>query len=313
MPTATPAPMPCPVCRGEGARLFARARDVEYCTGTQVYRYFRCRQCRAVYLDRPPVDRLHEIYPPNYYSYARDQRKPILEAVKRRLDSRLLARVLRGIPGERLSVLDVGGGWGWLLSLVREVSPRVAETHEVDIDESARAEAEAAGHHFHCTPIEEFRAARPFDLILLLNLIEHVADPAAVLHAMRRLLTPGGLILLKTPNTDTLDRRLFRHRNWGGFHCPRHWVLFTREGLTRLAERCGLAVVDAKYTQGGTQWAMSILALLAERKLINISASRPMYGHPLAAPLFALGAAFDYLRLPFARTAQMFLTLKRAG
>ena len=35
---------------------------------------------------------------------------------------------------------------------------------------------------------------------------------------------------MKTPNVEGLDAKLLRHRNWGGYHAPRHWVLFTPEG-----------------------------------------------------------------------------------
>jgi 2-polyprenyl-3-methyl-5-hydroxy-6-metoxy-1,4-benzoquinol methylase len=305
--------MPCPICKGADVSLFAHARDMEYFTGDQTYTYLECRQCGAVYLDRPPVDRLHEIYPANYYSYAGGKQTGLLESVKQQLDARIFRKLLERIPGERLSVLDIGGGAGWLLSLVRGLTPRVAETHQVEITESARAAAEAEGHQFHCVRIEEFRTTQRFDLILMLNLIEHVADPRAVLQVLSELVTPGGLILIKTPNTDTLDRRLFQHNNWGGLHCPRHWVLFTMPGFARLAGECGLEVVEAKYTQGGSQWASSVMAYLAAKGWISLSADRPMSVHPLLAPMLAAGAAIDFVRMPFANTAQMFFTLRQAN
>jgi 2-polyprenyl-3-methyl-5-hydroxy-6-metoxy-1,4-benzoquinol methylase len=112
-----------------------------------------------------------------------------------------------------LAALDVGGGAGWLLSTLRKVSPRVKATHEIDINDGARSAAESAGHLFHCCRVEEFTASRSFDLILLLNVIEHVTDPAAILSAMRKLLSPGGLMLIKTPNVNTLDCRIFRNNN----------------------------------------------------------------------------------------------------
>ncbi len=301
----------CPVCHAHDVREFAQARDLEYFTSDEVYQYWECPACTAVFLQDTPIHRLHEVYPSTYYSYQPGGRVGLLERVKRWLDVRLFRRLLARLPGDKLNVLDVGGGSGWLLSLVRSASPRVAETHEVDIDESARAAAEAAGHHFHATPIEQFQSDQAFDLVLLLNLIEHVADPASVLRAVHDRLKPGGLAVIKTPNTDTWDRRLFQHRNWAGFHCPRHWVLFTLPGLKRLAEQCGFEVAQARYTQGGPQWAVSWMAWLWRRGLIEMSAERPASKHPLFAPLMALGAAIDFARLPFCRTAQMVFVLQR--
>lgn len=310
-PPAAGGSVPCPVCGAEDSEPYAVARDVEYGTSDEAFRYARCPSCDCVFLERPPIDRLAEIYPPTYYSFVARPGGSLVERVKERLDGRLFRRLLGRIPGERLAVLDVGGGRGWLLTLVRRLDPRVVETHEVDLDPAAGEAARAAGHVFHCTPVERFHSDRRFDLILLLNIVEHLADPAAALRRLAAQLRPGGLMLVKTPNTDTLDRRLFQHANWGGFHCPRHWVLFTGPGFVRLAERCGLACVSLRYTQGAPQWVPSLLGLLVTRGLLRVSPSTPMYRHPLFAPLAALMAAVDFVRLPFARTAQMFVVLRR--
>jgi SAM-dependent methyltransferase len=302
----------CPVCGGGECEPFAEVRDEEFFTSDELFCYRRCLSCEAVYLDPPPTERLAEIYPPNYYSFEGGPgSRTFVQAVKELLDVWNFKRLLAGIPGDALRVLDVGGGSGWLLGLVRRASPRVTETHALDVREDARQAAEAAGHVFHCTRVEEFSTDRRFDLILLLNVIEHVADPGAVLRSMREMLTADGCILVKTPNTDTLDRRIFQHRGWGGFHCPRHWVLFTMPGFQRLAEQCGLECATAAYTQAGPQWASSAIQALTRAGWLETSAERPVFSHPLFMGLAALGATFDFLRRPFAPTAQMFLTLRR--
>ena len=301
----------CPVCGGSQAEDFAQARDVEYYTSDKFYSYLRCRSCLSVYLPSPPADRLAEIYPSNYYSYepAR-QFTSLLERIKAYLDSRLFRKLLRLIPSDNLRVLDVGGGSGWLLSLIRGASPRVKSTHEVDFQERARSAAESAGHVYHCCRIEDFSSPESFDLILLLNLIEHVVDPANVLVAMRKLLSPQGLILIKTPNVDTLDCRLFRHNNWGGFHCPRHFVLFNRQSMIHLGQKCGLRVQQIIYTQGAPQWAASILGWFGLKGWVRISAERPLYKNRLYPFVCGLFAMFDLVRRPFMPTAQMFVVFR---
>lgn len=304
---------PCPVCSSADTRFLTRAWDSEYCTTRELFEYARCAACEVIFLDQPPIDRLAQIYPKNYYSLAGGGTDSLAKRVKNWLDGRLFRRILARTPGDRLAVLDVGGGSGWLLTLIRQQNPRVAETHEVDLDEAARAPAEAAGHTFHCTRVEEFHCDRQFDLILLLNIIEHVADPGLVLRTLASRLAPGGFMLVKTPNIDTLDRRLFQHRNWGGFHCPRHWVLFNQRSFLDLARRCGLACESVRYTQGAPQWTNSILGCLSAAGWVSVTAERPMHTHPLHGPLLALTAMFDFVRLPFMKTAQMFVLLRRAG
>jgi len=303
----------CPVCGSSVTTPFANARDVEYYTSDKIYLYLQCAQCKSVFLDKPPAGQLDKIYPSNYYSYAPSaQLTSLTERVKAILDARLFRKLLNKLPGGRLRILDVGGGSGWMLSILKRTSPRVAETHEIDINERARAEAEASGHVFHCARIEDFQSNDSFDLILLLNLIEHVADPTAILSRMQSLLSPGGLILIKTPNVDTLDCRIFRHNNWGGFHCPRHFVLFNRESLLGLGSRCGLQAAESSYTQGAPQWACSILGIMGLKGWLNISAERPLYSHPLYPIVCAVTAAFDLARSPFMQTAQMFVVFRRA-
>ena len=305
--------MDCPVCGSGAVERFATARDKEYFTTDEEYTYVRCTACTAVYVDSPPVDRLDVIYPPNYYSYADLESAPHLtDRVKEWLDARMMRKLLDRIPGDALRVLDVGGGTGWSLTHARRVCSRVVETHEVDMDASAAPFAEKAGHVYHCTPVEQFTSPVRFDLIMMLSVIEHVPDPGRVLARMSELLSDRGVLLVKTPNTATLDCRLFRHRNWGGYHCPRHFVLFTRDGLAELAGRCGLRVVDSHYTQGAPQWAVSVIGRLHDRGWIRLGPDRPAHEHPSYVPLTALFAAFDFVRAPFAPTAQMIMTFSRA-
>lgn len=284
----------CPVC-GEVGTPWAVVHDVEYRTSDESFDYFRCQACRVVFIDPAPIARLAEIYPSNYYAYAGDDGS-LVQRVKSALDRRHFKRLLSSVPGEKLAALDVGGGDGWLLSMLRDVDARVAVTQVVDLDPGAEALARERGHEYFCGPIEEYAGDQRFDVVLLLNLIEHVADPRLVLQRLRARLNPGGVILVKTPNVDSLDARLFRNRDWGGYHCPRHWVLFDRDNLVAVARDAGLTTRQINYTQGAPFWTVSVLAALARRRLVRISPERPMVDHPLFGPLNAVFAVFDLVR-----------------
>jgi len=128
---------------------------------------------------------------------------------------------------------------------------------------------------------------------------------------VRKLLSPNGVVLVKTPNYDALDARIFRHHSWAGFHCPRHWVLFTKPSFEALAGKAGLATRHFAYTQGAPFWAASVLMWLASKGLASVSQQRPVFSHPLFALLSAGFAGFDFMRRPFAKTSQMFFILGR--
>ncbi len=300
----------CLACGAGDLELWATARDVEYGSCEESFDYRHCRTCGALSIDPVPRTRLAEIYPPEYYSFAEAPRSwP--ERIKRRLDQRMLRAVCARIPGARLSVLDVGGGRGWMLDAARAADERVSRTQVVDIDPGAEAAARASGHGYFRGRIEDYPSDTRFDLVLMLNLIEHVEDPVAVLAKVGGLLAQGGRILVKTPNRDSLDARLFRHRSWGGYHCPRHWVLFDAPSFAAAARRAGLRIESLAYTQGAPFWAVSVLAALAGDARTAPAKRRPLFRHPLMPALLAAFAAFDFARRPFARTSQMFVHLIR--
>jgi SAM-dependent methyltransferase len=284
---------------------WAVAHDVEYATSPDAFTYVRCRACDAMSIADVPSKRLAEIYPDTYYSFS-EGRMSAAERVKQWLDRRMFKRLFAGLKGDSLAALDVGGGTGWLLAQAREVEQRLKHTAVVDIDPQAREGAERLGHSFHLGRVEQFNTKRKYDLILLLNLIEHVDDPVAVLRRMGSMLAPGGKILAKTPNHDSLDARLFRHSSWGGFHCPRHWVIFTPESFASAVDRAGLRLDRLEMTQGAPFWAVSALEWLSRRGLVRVGRDRPMCRHPLFGPLLGLFAAVDIARKPFSRTSQMF-------
>lgn len=297
----------CPVCN-QPASVWGTARDYEYYTTEDTYTYYHCPACDSIFIDPVPVDQLKKIYPANYYSFVSAKKNPVT-AIKEWLDRNMFRKLLRRLKQETLAVLDVGGGTGWLLNELKKTDARVRFTQVVDIDSAAKNIALKNGHAYFEGTIEQFNTTQQFDLILMLNLIEHVADPLAVLQKARTLLAPGGFILIKTPNTVSLDARLFRNTYWGGLHCPRHWIIFSEKSFRMIAANAGLRIQHLRYTQGAPFWAFSIIAALTRKKLILTSATTPVIFHPLFAPISAMFALMDFLRIPFAKTSQMFIRL----
>lgn len=300
----------CLACGSDNFQEWSRCRDIEYYTTDDVFTFYKCLDCDVLFIDPVPLDRLSEIYPSNYYSFAA-QKPSLINNVKKRLDSSRFRRIFQQIDQPELNILDIGGGAGWQLNALREIDSRVRFTQVVDIDPKAEQLARENNHEYFCGTIENFTTGKKFHLILLLNLIEHVADPTAVLQKVGTLLADGGVALLQTPNYDSLDERLFRKRNWGGYHCPRHWVLFTQDSFIKTVERAGLRVKSFAYTQGAPFWAVSMLGLLKDNNLAQVSTDSPAFRNPLFGILSALFAGFDFARSPFSKTSQMFITLEK--
>lgn len=303
----------CRLCASTRVETHAHARDEEYFTSDDVFRYYRCPACDVVFIDPIPSNRLGVIYPSNYYSFDPKVIGSPVFRVKDALDRRFFKKLLETVSGDNLAALDVGGGAGWMLDNLRRADARVDHTCVVDLDAEAGDEARRRGHEYHRMRFEEFDSERRFHVIILFNIVEHVADPKAVLARVRQLLHPEGLAVVKTPNTDSLDARLFRHRNWGGFHCPRHWVLFNKASFSSLVEDSGLAVRTAEFTQGAPFWTTSVMYALRRTGLIHASSAKPIPQHPLYQLLNAAFAAFDLVRGVFFPTSQMFFVVERSS
>ncbi|MEP2627437.1 MAG: class I SAM-dependent methyltransferase [Rhizobiaceae bacterium] len=290
--------------------MFTEAEDIEYKAVEGTFSFYQCLECDSVSVSPVLSNRLEDIYPSDYYSFE-DQGGGILQTVKQAMDRRAFSRLTARIPGDDLTALDVGGGTGFLLKQLQKADSRVSKGTIVDINAKAESAAVASGFDFFLGGIEQFDSEKRFDVILMVNLIEHVADPGAVLKQAANLLTPNGQILIKTPNYKSLDERIFHRHSWGGYHCPRHFVLFTKESFSNIVSRCGLRVVRASYTQGAPFWSVSVIAWLQKIGVLKRT-QKPLYQHFLNAPLMGVFAVFDFLRLPFSKTSQMtFILAKR--
>jgi 2-polyprenyl-3-methyl-5-hydroxy-6-metoxy-1,4-benzoquinol methylase len=303
----------CIACGSVKSTPWGVATDAEYRTTDDEFRYLKCETCGVLFISPVPSDRLAEIYPKNYYSFVASKAS-LVQSIKAKLDARVFRKMLSDVPGSSLSALDVGGGSGSQLDALKAASDgRITRTVIVDLDDHAATLAREKGHEYFCGRIETFESESRFDVAMLLNLIEHVDDPGRVLRKLAGMLNPHGMLLVKTPNWDALDARIFRNANWAGYHCPRHWVLFTKESFSALAKDSGFEVAEFSFTQGAPFWSASLLHWLSKRGLAKITRERPVPYHPLFGVLNAMFAALDFMRMPFARTSQMFFVLRPAA
>lgn len=151
------------------------------------------------------------------------------------------------------SLLDVGCATGSFLSVALAKGWRCSG---VEVSAFAAAQArQRTGCQIFCGKLEEAPfAAGSFDAITMWDLLEHLPDPLQGLETARRLLKPGGLLLVNTPNENSLLRRVARllYRGSGGsikapvnrLYHRYHLYYFAAQTLGVLFRRAGFAVVD---------------------------------------------------------------------
>lgn len=162
----------------------------------------------------------------------------------------LAERRLRSDADVPMKVLDFGMGWGAWCTMARAFGCDVYG-HESSPERIAHAKEQAIPV-LGWDEIEEHR----FDLINSEQVLEHVADPHAILEHLVAALAPGGMIKLSVPDGSDAKKRL-AIGNWSAMDGPenllvltplQHVNCFTRRALVTLAARSGLR--PAKLTLG---------------------------------------------------------------
>jgi 2-polyprenyl-3-methyl-5-hydroxy-6-metoxy-1,4-benzoquinol methylase len=237
----------CPMCGAPG-QLFVEA------FGDALH---RCSACALIYLfpfpSQTDMIRRHqtEAYAAHPYFAAGGDAAATLDGFA--LHRRFLAMLERHLPaGSR--VLDVGAGTGEFVELASakfqmsavEPSPFLA----------ARIRQRAAACDVFEGAFEDLVPAAPFDAVLLMDIIEHSADPRLLLRQAAAVLKPGGLLFVCTVDSRALLYRLgpltwraarvsaaaryVLHR----IFCQQHNWYFNRRVLGQVVRDAGFTVLD---------------------------------------------------------------------
>jgi 2-polyprenyl-3-methyl-5-hydroxy-6-metoxy-1,4-benzoquinol methylase len=275
----------CPLC-GSDRRVLAYAdlRDWFFECAPGAWSLYECQDCGSAYLDpRPNAATIGRAYR-SYYTHAANPgpvsqtrrvwhrlRADYLKAAFGAADAaalwpgRWLVRMFPGwrqgidatfgrnlprIDSQSSGLLDIGCGNGHFLEFARSAGWKVKG---IDFDPAAVQIARSKGLDVQEGSVSLLEGESSlYDCITLSHVLEHVHDPLDLLRSCHRLLKPGGVLWLETPNMNSAGRNAFG-AYWRGLEAPRHLTLFSRQCLLDCLAALGFRDIQDRFSSFSTE------------------------------------------------------------
>ena len=214
--------------------------------------------------------------------------------------------------------LDVGGGNGYFCCVARGLWPG-ATFDGLDLSQGIK-EAEKSGWVDHGYqgqfPDIALSLAGAYDVISMIQYLEHTIAPEKELCAAHTALTDGGTLIVEVPNPDFWPRHLLG-RYWFQWLQPQHLHFFSIPNMEKLLRRCGFEPLawHTGESHGPIDFVTAALFILRDWAPPAHYPWRPkqswLYGvwrftlFTLGSPLVIAGFLTDMLLLPWARLLGM--------
>lgn len=241
----------------------------------------RCMECGLVYLsDRPAENTLTEMYSKSYYEDGNVGYKGYIRIFEKyhgtfmEIFARRHQDLLHRARGKRL--LEIGCAYGFLLDYLREREWEVTGVEVSPLSSAfARNELNLNVHtgSLESADLEE----HSYDVVLLLDVLEHLHRPFDILHRIKNLLSPEGILVVQCPwelyHWEEIAEALLKGMKPGTIEpdsVPAHLYFFQPRTLEAVLRKGGFRII-AK--QSGNYGSI--------RRLVNppaISMSNPFKG-----------------------------------
>jgi 2-polyprenyl-3-methyl-5-hydroxy-6-metoxy-1,4-benzoquinol methylase len=211
----------CLACERDQSRLLGRKNQFDL---------WQCLHCGAIFTHTQIDDSaLNDIY--NHYYDGAGFEMPTVVAQS-------LERVVLSFERFRVTgrILDIGYGEGGLLQIAEKFNWQCFGT---EISPGALAYGKESGWIVADQAEDDPRfMPQGFDVVTMIELLEHVPNPQQVLQSAARWLRPGGLLYLTTPNAESLNQRLLGLK-WSVIAPPEHIALWTPKGMRHALAKAG--------------------------------------------------------------------------
>jgi len=239
----------CIVCGSEKFESLYQLRDYRLEDDNNYYYYRKCKSCGLIFQD--PVLSFESL------STHYNEKQIYNEKITRRGMRNFLQEyglkkrakvVLKYKPAGKL--LDIGCGSGNFIRYISDKTEFQVFGNEIN-KENVNTLKRKYGLDVRIGNINEIDFPdKHFDVITLWDVIEHVENPNQILVEIKRILKPDGILVIRVPNGDSLDSKIFS-KYWAGLDAPRHLYIFSISCITKLLENNSFTIKSKRTDIGG--------------------------------------------------------------
>lgn len=194
------------------------------------------------------------------------------------------------------SLLEIGCAYGFFL----DEAKNTFQVGGIELCEDAVANCNARGYKdVHHGELSKQALARfpEADVVVMMDVIEHISDPVGALEAVVGKLKPGGLLLITTGDFSSLSARI-SGCHWRLMTPPQHLWFFTPRSLNALSDRLGLELIHHDYPWKKVPFGLILHQLC---RYIPIHISIPNWANRIGIPV----NLFDAMRLVFRKRSKV--------
>ena len=245
---------------------------IEFFKKTKNRKLLYCPDCRIIHVEKIKKKRLipENKFFEEYLSFEKYFNSYFKNCLK------IISRYKKG-----KKLLDVGCGAGMFLNQAKAKGWSVTG---VEPSRKPSFFAKSRGFSIYNSIIEKAKIKpKSFDAITLFQLVEHLENPINVLKKLRSLLKKDGLLMLTTPNRNSLMGHLLG-KKWFGYYNYEHLFMFDKDSLKFALEKAGFKVIKIYEDDGKSLTPSWVLTRLSDyyynhktfiKGLLNVS--RPMW------------------------------------
>lgn len=207
----------------------------------------RCQKCGLLFTEDYAADRSH-LYDGSYWLWDAEsgEEEKLIREAKKTAFALQLGNLKKHIEPEGRKILDVGTGFGYLLEVASEMG---FDCRGLDISEKA---VEISSKKFPAkitkgNLISANYDSEYFDVVLMVDVLEHIANPHKIISEAQRILKPGGLLFIISPNSSSVTRFL-SGKNWFQYKYE-HVMFFNKKSLKYLLEEHSFELLEFKLNR----------------------------------------------------------------